>query len=127
MILGMDLTNSTSLDAVWPFVSNTEAIGVNQAWNGEPGQLRWSGFQPYYDVVTKRLGRSAGGLPEVAVLVVNKDLSDLSVKLPLQLFGLSTAGTYTVRDIWNHEDVGTLSIGPGGANSTWAVEKVPAQ
>lgn len=32
MILGMDLTNQSNLDAVWPFISNTEAIAVNQVF-----------------------------------------------------------------------------------------------
>ena len=30
MILGMDLTDQSNLDAVWPFISNREVIAVNQ-------------------------------------------------------------------------------------------------
>lgn len=39
LILGFDLTNQDSMDRVWPIISNTEAIAVNQQWAGHPGML----------------------------------------------------------------------------------------
>ena len=39
LVLGFDLTNETTLEAVWGVVSNSEAIAVNQAWAGHPGML----------------------------------------------------------------------------------------
>ena len=138
LIIGMDITNKTNLDSVWPFLSNPEAIAVNQAWDGEPGKLVWSGDQPYYDVVVKRVNSTreyhVGGnytrvRPTVAVLVVSKDAGELSVELPLSLFGLPVdctwEMTYTVRDIWGRRDLGEIQVGAGG-NVTWAVEKVPS-
>ena len=35
----MDVTDKAKLDGVWPILSNTEAIAVNQAWAGHPGRL----------------------------------------------------------------------------------------
>merc|ERR1712232_193352 len=39
LILGLDLRDAAALDAVWPIISNREAIAVNQAWAGDAGQL----------------------------------------------------------------------------------------
>ena len=125
LVLGMDITNASNLDSVWHFIANPEAIAVNQAWDGEPGRLVWSGFQPYYDVVVKRVAH-VGELPQVAVLIVNKDAGELNVELPLSLFGLPTASAekpaYSVRDIWERKDVAVVQL---GTNQTWAVQKVP--
>ena len=35
----MDLQNETTMAEVWPYVSNTEAIQINQRWEGDPGRL----------------------------------------------------------------------------------------
>ena len=39
IILGFDLTNTTVLNDVMPYVGNEEAIAVNQIWAGDPGRL----------------------------------------------------------------------------------------
>ena len=39
LMLSFDMTNATTMDAVWPFVTNVEAIAVNQAWAGHPGLM----------------------------------------------------------------------------------------
>ena len=36
---GLLITNKTAVDAIWPILSNTQAIAVNQAWAGHPGRL----------------------------------------------------------------------------------------
>ena len=38
LVLSFDLTNATTMDAVWPFISNSAAIRVNQEWAGHPGR-----------------------------------------------------------------------------------------
>lgn len=35
LILGYDVTNDSVTKAVWPIISNREAIAVNQQWEGE--------------------------------------------------------------------------------------------
>jgi len=37
LVLSFDLLNATVMDVVWPFITNIEAIAVNQAWAGHPG------------------------------------------------------------------------------------------
>jgi len=43
LILGMDLTQQPALAAVIDIITNPEAIAVNQAWAGHPGQKVWTG------------------------------------------------------------------------------------
>ena len=37
-----NISDDAANDAVWGIVSNTEAIAINQAWFGSPGQLLMS-------------------------------------------------------------------------------------
>ena len=36
---GHDLTNDTVMDAVWPIITNREALAINDAWVGDAGTL----------------------------------------------------------------------------------------
>ncbi len=51
LVLGYDLTDTSVTDRVWSIISNTEAIGINQAWAGHPGRriAAWTpnGTSPY--------------------------------------------------------------------------------
>ena len=53
LILSFDLTNIDVLKNVWSIISNKEAIGVNQAWDGDAGRLLYS-WDPV-DEITKDL------------------------------------------------------------------------
>lgn len=37
LTLSHDVTNETVMDAVWPVISNKDAIAINQAWHGHSG------------------------------------------------------------------------------------------
>ena len=39
LVLSFDVTKRNVVDAVWPILSNTEAISINQKWEGSPGRL----------------------------------------------------------------------------------------
>ena len=39
LVLSHDLTNGTTMDAVWPIIANREALAVNDAWVGDAGTL----------------------------------------------------------------------------------------
>ena len=98
-------------------VASSRVAAVNQAWAGHPGRKVWQGFQPYYDVVAKRLGAGA-----MAVLIVSKQTAPMSVTFPLTLFGLADADegsggvvSYHVRDIWHRRDLPVV-------NSTYTVD-----
>jgi hypothetical protein len=38
LILGYDLRDDSTTDRIWPLISNTEAIAINQVWVGHPGR-----------------------------------------------------------------------------------------
>jgi hypothetical protein len=44
LILGYDLNQAALTNRVWPFISNKEAIAINQAWSGHPGKqvMTWT-------------------------------------------------------------------------------------
>lgn len=42
LILGFDMLDDKTMERVWPIITNTEAIAINQAWFGSPGQLLMS-------------------------------------------------------------------------------------
>ena len=39
LILGMDLTNATTVDSVWPIITNTDAIAIDQDYAGHSGTM----------------------------------------------------------------------------------------
>ena len=39
LTLSLDFTNKSATDSVWPIITNTHALAVNQAWAGEPGTV----------------------------------------------------------------------------------------
>lgn len=39
LVLGFDMNLTRTMDRVWPIITNTEALAVNQAWAGHPGTL----------------------------------------------------------------------------------------
>ena len=69
LILSHDVNNATIMDAVWPIISNKEAIAVNQAWAGHSG----SAFYRSPNTVTLGAVNHAAvqkgmGLPQLAAL-----------------------------------------------------------
>lgn len=115
LILSLDVTNSTKMDAAWPIISNTEAIAVNQAWAGESGTPfnqsnttltigTYTKGVPLWQCFSKAVG--GGG---VAVLLVNHGNTTLDVlgfefgNVP----GLKCSG-------------GAAGAGAGGGNSAGA-------
>jgi len=46
LTLGHDLTDDAAYDAAWPVVGNRDAIRVNQAWDGDPGEPGSAGAAP---------------------------------------------------------------------------------
>lgn len=39
LVLGNDITDSATMDAIWPIISNKEVLAVNDAWAGDAGVL----------------------------------------------------------------------------------------
>jgi len=121
LILGMDLRDTTKLNEVWPIISNTEAIAVNQAWAGDAGvrvaqasdkvhfqNCNWgsAGCDHWAWMVWKKqlLGE------KVAVLLMNN--RNVSGKVEAQMSDLGIdcqSGGCSVRDVWQHTDNGTIT------------------
>ncbi len=126
LVLGLDVRDDAVMDAMWPIVSNTEAIAVNQVWAGAAGtRIATSNetvsFAPCASLVPKCSAPAwevwskplAGG--GAALLVLNHDPAaavDVTVDLaavPLLACGTGGAAACHVRDIWAHADAGTAA------------------
>ena len=123
LVLGADLRNDTTLNAIWPIVANAEAIAVNQAWAGSNGlrimaaasRTTWtpcsefwpSCSAPEWEVWAKPL--PAGG---AAVVVLSHD--DKAAPLSLDVAwadvpGLACRSACRVRDVHAHADLGVFA------------------
>ncbi len=120
LVLGNDLTDDTTMDRIWPIISNKEAIAVNQAWVGDSGTLvakspynvsmkNCSWFNddgcehPSWMVWKKRLPDK-----QIAVLLMN-NYNDraANVSVVWQDIGVKCPSTgCAVRDVAAHNDLG---------------------
>ena len=39
LILGLDMSQSDTMDRIWSTITNTDALAINNAWVGHPGTL----------------------------------------------------------------------------------------
>jgi len=122
LTLSHDINNDTISDLIWPIIANTEAIAVNQAYVGDSGGVYESAEEtveltdafieaaegsarvtaPKHQYLAKPIG---GG--RVAVLLMNSDAAAQNLEADFsQVPGLSCSSSCTVRDIWNHKDLG---------------------
>ena len=115
LVLSFDLSNTTTLDAVWSFITNIEVIKVNQEYHGHPGFLLFAGGpEARAQVWVKPQANQS-----LAVFVLNTGSSPMSISL--QMGNATTApvplapavvlpiplGIRTVkaRDLWAHADL----------------------
>jgi alpha-galactosidase len=115
LILSHDLNNATLTAAIWPIISNQEAIAVNQAWYGFSGSVF---KQPSETIV---LGEKFDAVPiwqywykpisatQVAVLLMNHDSNTNALTLNFSDIPGAPCSSCKVRDIWAHQDLGTFS------------------
>ena len=133
LTLSLNFSNTEVVDAVWPIITNTEAIAINQAWAGDMGGLV---FESAATVVLQHCAWIWAGDPNctlpveqqiykplpggaAAVLVMNHGESTLAsngVKLA-SVPGLACSpGPCRVRDVNAHADLspatGTLVVPP---------------
>ena len=121
LILGLNLSDTETVDSIWPIVSNKEAIAVNQEYAGFSGTIFYSSTEqtqfapcgwwlancsfPSVQYLYKPL--PAG---DTAVLLINS--GDSTVNLTLNFTsvpGLSATTTYSLRDITNQVNLGSFS------------------
>ena len=98
LILGMDITDSANVDAVWPIISNKAAIEVNQAWAGHPGRLVQQDPQDQHN--SWQIWAKAMPDGGQAVFVVNRGTKTVNVSISMASIGLSGSSAYSAKDIW---------------------------
>jgi hypothetical protein len=129
LILGLDVRNDTTMDSVWPIISNTEALAVNSAWAGGSGTLLVEATTnvtfPYcgfvytsgcsvaaWQVWSKPLPGGAA-----ALLLLNHGpapIANVSVDLSSVTgldCGYDNKGACQVRDLWAHAAAGSAQGG----------------
>ena len=129
LTLSHDLTNKTTMDAVWPIITNREALAVNDAWAGDAGTLvkksdemvpftncAW-GFNRNCEHAATMVWKKMLPGGKMAVLLMNNRnvSSDINITwredlLPDLHFRCAPGGC-PVRDIYAHKDLGLFAGG----------------
>jgi alpha-galactosidase len=127
LTLTNNLTDAAGVDAVWPIIANKEAIAVDQAWAGHPGDLLassaatvvllhcvpiWAGdgncTLPEWQQMAKPLPNGAA-----AVVVANHGFGVVNTAINMSAVpGLACAaggGSCAVRDVHAHADLGRFT------------------
>jgi len=116
------------MDAIWPIISNKEAIAVNQAWAGHSGspfkeaseQVLVTGWtsqnrkgllevQEDFTVPSWQYFYKPIGDGKVAIFMMNHASASANLKLDFKDVPGLTCSSCHVRDIWNHKDAGTMN------------------
>lgn len=128
LILSHDVNNETINDAIWSIISNTEIISVNQAYAGDSGTLFLSSNKTII-IRTTQISDKESSIPlavetavgswqqwtkkisedSAALMVMNNDQTTQNVKVvfkDIPTFGSSTAEAFSVRDLYQHVDLG---------------------
>eukprot|EP00041_Stephanoeca_diplocostata_P009310 m.143095 g.143095 ORF g.143095 m.143095 type:complete len:439 (-) comp17688_c0_seq1:138-1454(-) len=125
LTLSHDVNNATISEMIWPVISNTEVLTVNQDYAGHSG----TAFQQSEEMVTltdafieanddeERVQAPASqyfykplSTGKTAVLLMNSQDSTQELSLDFsKVPGLKCAGECAVRDIWAHKDLGSFS------------------
>jgi len=101
LILGLDLSKKDILSSTIPYITNKEAIAVNQNWAGHPGRfVETSGD---IQVLAKPQPDAA-----LAVLIINKGSSSQTVSLDFSQLSFGSKAA-SVRNIWQRRDEGQSS------------------
>lgn len=116
LILSFDVANDTEYATWWPIISNTRAIGINQAWAGSAGALvaaspsSWSGAVHHGAVCEVASNRSlplwtawAKPLPggQVAALVMNTLNVSTPFSVPFTALGFApSVAQLSTEDVW---------------------------
>ena len=133
LILSHDTTNDTISDEIWPIISNTEAIAIDQAWAGESGTLFAASTTELTitSYIAAQLGTNdpattstinVGAWQEwskklsdtsAAVLLMNNDAVAQTVTLTFNQIptftGVSDGTSFSLRSVWDHEDLGSFT------------------
>lgn len=123
LVLGNDLTDEVTMDAIWPIITNKEVLAVNDAWAGDSGVLlaqssasvhlsncSWFDNQgcnhPAWMVWKKDLPGA-----KVAVLLMNNDAMPATVSVSFAALKgvVCPGGSCCVRDVHAQKNIGMVS------------------
>jgi alpha-galactosidase len=121
LTLSLDLTNATTVDAIWPIITNVDAIGVDQAWAGSHGGVfaaaavnvtlqhctpEWDGDQNCTLPVSQSWFKplTGGG---AAVFVANHGPNPLPVVITFAAVPGLGCSTCDVYDVWGQASIGS--------------------
>ena len=110
LILGLDISDTAKLAPIIPYVTNPEAIAINQQYSGHPGRnvaniTAPSGTLPVQAWVKPQPSS------KLAVYVVNPSpTGNATVTLPFATLGLAGSAAH-VRDIWARADIADATGG----------------
>lgn len=124
LTLSHDMNNDTVTDSIWDIITNTEAIAVNQAWDGFSGSVfaQSSVTTPLLRECTKNtVGECLRAAPtwqfwnkpvgggKVAVLLMNHATTTQTLSLDLTTVPGLNSQSATGRDIWARADIPTIT------------------
>jgi len=101
LLLSTALADNAVMDAIWPIVSNTDAIRINQMWHGHPGRFVTEG--PGYQLWAK-----VGANGSQAVFLLNHGdapLKAISVALADVGLSCSSSAPCAAYDVWARADL----------------------
>lgn len=121
LILGFDVTNQTTLDFVWPIISNTELLAVNSDYNGFSGSrffesddvtlftpCGWWAANCSFPTIQYWWKPLSNG--DTAVLLMNNGVATVDLSLSFHNVPglvLPQGSQVKVRDVYNHVDLGS--------------------
>jgi len=136
LTLSHDVNNDQIMDAIWPVISNKEALAVNQAYFGFSGgvfknsdnqvqldTVNWAAYDSKSMTMEDLAANGPLVVPdaqylykpmnsdhtEAAVLLMNHADATASLAMKFSEVPGLKCTSCKVRDIWNHKDLGTFS------------------
>ena len=118
LILSHDLNNATIMDAVWPLISNKDALRVNQAWAGFSGSVFLEA--PSTVVLSDAVKAEAPvkswqafnkpiSATEIAVFVMNHAATAQSITIPFSAVPGLKSTNVNAYDVWAQKALGPVS------------------
>eukprot|EP00472_Partenskyella_glossopodia_P011102 CAMPEP_0197516196 /NCGR_PEP_ID=MMETSP1318-20131121/1045_1 /TAXON_ID=552666 /ORGANISM="Partenskyella glossopodia, Strain RCC365" /LENGTH=414 /DNA_ID=CAMNT_0043064729 /DNA_START=57 /DNA_END=1301 /DNA_ORIENTATION=+ len=116
LFLSMDPRNDTVMDAVWPVISNPEALEVSKAWFGHSGspfassskivnleieslEYEMASWHFYYKPIDSK---------RTAVLLINADSNNQDLEFKFESVPNLACKKCKIRDVWNRKDIGVF-------------------
>ena len=114
LTLGLNLSDTTTVDTVWDIITNTEAVAIDQAWAGAPGGLLTEANETVFFPICDWHPRNCTlpvsqhwwkQLPNCTAAVMATEVQFAMFPVAA-LPCAAAAGGCGVRNVWRHADAG---------------------